>query len=124
MSVTLWSPDRVSDDLPLQRSGSSGLGTPNSSQDKKLAIGLLNNMPDSALEATERQFISLLGAASDSFSIQLSLFALPGIPRGEVALRRIHERYVSTELLDELKLDGLIVTGREPLTPNLSDEPY
>ena len=76
-------------------------------------------MADSALEATERQFISLLGAASDSFSIQLSLFALPGIPRGEVALRRIHERYVSTELLDELKLDGLIVTGREPLTPNL-----
>jgi homoserine O-succinyltransferase len=124
MAVTLWSPDRVSGDLPLQRSGSSGLGTPNASQDKKLAIGLLNNMPDSALEATERQFISLLGAASDSFSIELSLLAMPGIPRGEVALRRIQERYVSTELLDELKLDGLIVTGREPLTPNLSDEPY
>ena len=32
-------------------------------------IGLINNMPDEALEATERQFISLLDLASEGMPI-------------------------------------------------------
>lgn len=84
----------------------------------------MNNMPDGALEATERQFASLLEAASDSFQIKLLLFSLSGVPRGEIAMRSIQERYASTDLFAGRKLDGLIVTGREPLTPNLADEPY
>jgi hypothetical protein len=31
---------------------------------KRLRIGLINNMPDAALKATERQFLSLLESAS------------------------------------------------------------
>jgi homoserine O-succinyltransferase len=46
-----------------------------------LTIGLINNMPDGALEATERQFISLLDSASDGIQIRLLLYALPGVPR-------------------------------------------
>src|SRR6516164_5648497 len=30
-----------------------------------IAIGIVNNMPDAAMEATERQFVSLLATASD-----------------------------------------------------------
>ncbi len=89
-----------------------------------LAIGLINNMSDGALEATERQFISLLDAASDGFSIDLSLYSLPGVPRNEAGARHIHNFYSSVETLWDTPLDGLIVTGREPLTPNLADESY
>jgi homoserine O-succinyltransferase len=89
-----------------------------------LTIGLINNMPDGALEATERQFISLLDSASDGMQIRLLLYALPGVPRRELAEHRVRNFYSSVELLWDRHLDGLIVTGREPLTPNLADEPY
>jgi homoserine O-succinyltransferase len=89
-----------------------------------LTIGLINNMPDGALEATERQFISLLDSASDGIQIRLLLYALPGVPRRELAEHRVRNFYSSVELLWDRHLDGLIVTGREPLTPNLADEPY
>jgi homoserine O-succinyltransferase len=85
---------------------------------------LINNMPDGALEATERQFLSLLNSASDGISIRLSLYALPEIPRNEAAARHIGNFYSSVESLWDTQLDGLIVTGREPLAPNLADEPY
>jgi len=51
---------------------------------KSLNIGLINNMPDGALEATERQFLSLLNSASDGMSIRLSLYSLPDVPRNEM----------------------------------------
>jgi homoserine O-succinyltransferase len=91
---------------------------------KSLNIGLINNMADGALEATERQFLSLLNSASDGISIRLSLYALPGVPRNESGARHISKFYSSVENLWDTQLDGLIVTGREPLTPNLRDEPY
>jgi homoserine O-succinyltransferase len=81
-------------------------------------------MSDGALEATESQFIALLDSASGGISIRLSLYSMPGVPRGEAAARRISNFYTRAESLGDMKLDGLIVTGREPLTPNLADEPY
>jgi homoserine O-succinyltransferase len=89
-----------------------------------ITIGLINNMPDGALEATERQFLSLLNSVSEGISIHLSLYSLPGIPRNEFGSRHIQNYYTSVENLGDTHLDGLIVTGREPLTPNLADEPY
>lgn len=91
---------------------------------KCLNIGLINNMPDGALEATERQFLSLLNAASDGMSIQLWRYALPGVPRNEFGAHYVSQFYSSVEKLWDTQLDALIVTGREPLTPNLADEPY
>jgi homoserine O-succinyltransferase/O-acetyltransferase len=91
---------------------------------KSLTIGLINNMADGALEATERQFLSLLNSASDGISVRLSLYSLPGVPRNELGARHVSKSYSSAENLSDLQLDGLIVTGREPLTPNLPDEPY
>lgn len=91
---------------------------------KQIAIGLINNMPDGALEATERQFISLLDAASEGIQITLSFHALPNVPRNEMGTRYIRDFYSNVDGLWSGKLDGLIVTGREPLTANLKDEPY
>ena len=87
-----------------------------------ITIGLINNMPDTALEATERQFLSLLEAASDGIPIRILLYALPDIPRGDLSARRIEKFYSNVQDLWDTKLDGLIVTGKEPLTPSLKDE--
>ena len=91
---------------------------------KTLHIGLVNNMPDAALEATKRQFLSLLSSASESFSIQLSLHSLPGVPRSQAVTTCESQLYSSVENLWNSQLDGMIVTGREPITQNLADEPY
>jgi homoserine O-succinyltransferase len=89
-----------------------------------VTIGLVNNMPDEALKATERQFVSLLNSAAGGMQIRLSLYTLPGIPHNEAASRHIAALYSSIDDVWEGQLDGLIVTGREPLAANLTDEPY
>jgi homoserine O-succinyltransferase/O-acetyltransferase len=89
-----------------------------------ITVGLINNMPDEALKATERQYASLLGDASRGMQIHLSFYTLPGIPRNEASARHIAGHYSNIADLWEEQLDGLIVTGREPLAAKLTDEPY
>ena len=91
---------------------------------ERLTVGLINNMGDGALQATERQFASLLNQASAGISIDLALYSLPGVTRGEAGMRHVGNFYSSAEDLWNTRLDGLIVTGREPLTPDLRDEAY
>jgi homoserine O-succinyltransferase/O-acetyltransferase len=94
------------------------------SADEPIVIGLINNMPDAALRATEGQFRSLLAAASLNRAIRIRRFTLPGQPRSPESLSYIEQHY---EPLDDLWLggiDGLIVTGTEPRAARLSDEPY
>jgi homoserine O-succinyltransferase len=88
-----------------------------------LTIGLVNNMPDTALESTERQFTELLDSAATDIPVRLRLFALPQVPRGEAGLRHV-SRYGDIGELWTADIDGLIVTGTEPQTPSLADEPY
>ena len=89
-----------------------------------ITIGLINNMSDEALKATERQFISLLNLASDGVPIKMSFYTMPGVPRNGVDSAHVSGLYSNIEDLWDGHLDGLIVTGREPLSPNLRDEPY
>jgi homoserine O-succinyltransferase/O-acetyltransferase len=91
---------------------------------RSITIGLINNMPDEALKATERQFMSLLDSASDGMQIRLLHYMLPDVPRQEQARRYLNSFYASVEGLWDGHLDGLIVTGREPLASNLKQEPY
>jgi homoserine O-succinyltransferase/O-acetyltransferase len=90
----------------------------------RLKIGLLNNMPDAAMATTERQFSSLLQVATEGTPVTLKLFALTGVTRGEAAQTHMLGRYLPAEALADAKLDGLIVTGAEPRTPDLEQEPY
>jgi homoserine O-succinyltransferase/O-acetyltransferase len=92
--------------------------------DGAIEIGIVNNMPDSALESTERQFIGLLAAASGKIQVRVRLFALPQIPRGDFARRRLLAEYADIGRLWDAQLDGLIVTGMEPGPGPLPDEPY
>jgi homoserine O-succinyltransferase/O-acetyltransferase len=92
--------------------------------DEAIEIGIVNNMPDTALELTERQFIGLLAAASGKTQVRVRLFALPQVPRGEFTRHRILTDYAEIGRLWDTKLDALIVTGMEPRAPALTDEPY
>ena len=91
---------------------------------RALHIGLVNNMPDSALKATERQFFSLLEAGAGDTVVNLSLYALPEVPRSDTSKRHIRRFYSSVEALWDARLDGLILTGAEPRTASLRHEPY
>ena len=92
--------------------------------DNCLTIGLVNNMPDAALDATERQFIDLIRAASASLIVRLKLFSVPTIPRSAQARAAVAQRYRDVSELWDTHLDGLIVTGNEPRAQSLRDEPY
>jgi homoserine O-succinyltransferase/O-acetyltransferase len=87
-------------------------------------IGLINNMPSAALEATERQFRAHLDAAADGIVVRLRLYALPDVPRTDSGQRHVSRFYSDISDLWDSHLDGLIVTGTEPRAPNLTDEPY
>lgn len=87
-------------------------------------VGLINNMPDTALEATERQFSDLIRAGSRDTVVRLLLFAIAEVPRGDAARRGMDGRYRDIAELWDTQLDGLIVTGNEPKTNSLKDEPY
>jgi homoserine O-succinyltransferase len=89
-----------------------------------LDIGLVNNMPGKALQATERQFLTLLNSAARNVSVRLWLYALPDVPRTDSGRRHIDSFYSGIDQLWDRPLDGLIVTGMEPRASNLKDEPH
>jgi homoserine O-succinyltransferase len=89
-----------------------------------LTIGLVNNMPDAALQATERQFTRLLEAAAGNKLIHLHCFSLPSMARSQPAKGRVDKQYTDIAELGRLHIDGLIVTGAEPNAATLSEEPF
>jgi homoserine O-succinyltransferase len=89
-----------------------------------IEIGLVNNMPEAALEATEQQFLELIGAAAGDSWVHLRFFSLPGVPRSERGRSYLSQSYHDAADLRRAELDGLIVTGTEPKAADLADEPY
>ena len=92
--------------------------------DTELTIGLINNMPDPALKATERQFMKLLQAAAGPRRIRFHCFSLPSVKRSPEARWHVDERIFGTHRAQAPQFDGLIVTGAEPIAPELDQEPY
>jgi len=90
----------------------------------ELTIALVNNMPDSALKATERQFMRLVQSAAGKTRVRFNCFALPTVARSKQAKDHIEKDYVDIAELHRLQIDGLIVTGAEPLAATLPEEPY
>jgi len=89
-----------------------------------LTIGLVNNMPDAALQATERQFMRLLRQAAGDIRIDFHCFSLPSVHRSQTAKWRVDRQYTDIADLGRLRIDGLIVTGAEPNAATLSEEPF
>jgi homoserine O-succinyltransferase/O-acetyltransferase len=89
-----------------------------------IQIAFVNNMPDAALEDTEMQFLNLLDGAAGDTPLRLSLYSLPGIPRGERGENHLRSFYGDFNDLWRRRLDAVIVTGTEPCSTNLQEEPY
>jgi len=90
--------------------------------DRTLTIGLVNNMADAGLTATERQFRALLSAAADQ-PPRLCLFTCAEIPRATPPRDSTGNTYDGLDALFTAELDAVIVTGMEPRAACLSDEP-
>jgi O-acetylhomoserine (thiol)-lyase len=101
------------------RSGRRASGKP------QITVALVNNMPDAALLATERQFSARLEeAAGEDWEVRLDLYALPGVSRGDLARAALRERYRWTDALEKAGCDAVIITGCEPRSARLEEEPY
>jgi len=87
-------------------------------------VGLVNNMPDAALRATELQFARLLKDAAGPLDVRLRLFSLRSIPRSEDARSRMAGFYDDAAFLQAANIDALIVTGAQPGNADPRDEPY
>jgi homoserine O-succinyltransferase len=115
--------------LPFDKPIASPTLAPASSEPERaaqgeLTIALVNNMPDSALKATERQFMRLVQSAAGKTRVRFHCFALPTVARSKQAKDHIDKDYIDIAELHRLHVDGLIVTGAEPLAATLPEEPY
>ena len=72
---THWALRNHNSVLPLTANGAPGAD--------RINIALINNMPDAALEDTESQFFELLNSVAGNIPVRLTLYSLPGIPRGD-----------------------------------------
>ncbi len=91
---------------------------------RELHIGLLNMMPDAALEATERQFFRLIGESNPIAQFYVHPFTLEALPRQAKGREHVARYY---ETFDEIRaqgLDALIITGANVTQPDLSQEPF
>ena len=89
-----------------------------------LDIAFINNMPDKALEATERQFLQLLHAAAENVLVRIKFFSLPDVPRTDWGQHHLRAHYSPIGELWNGRYDALIVTGTEPRALDLTQEPY
>lgn len=102
--------------LPLERALSQDI--------RELHIGLLNMMPDAALEVTEQQYMRLVGAANQIVQLYVYPFTVPGLTRSEETQRYIDTYYADFSKLQEAGLDALIITGANVTEPELEREPF
>jgi len=105
--MTVLSPERASDQII-----------------REIHIGLLNMMPDAALEATERQFLRLIGNSNPVAQLNVHVFTLSELPRGTDAQAHIDRYYQTFENIKASGLDGLIITGVNVSQVDLSKEDF
>ena len=91
---------------------------------RELHIGFLNMMPDAALEATERQFIRLVGNCNRIAQFYVYPFSLPGLQRSPETQNYVEKYYCDFEQLQKQGLDGLIITGANVANPALEQEAF
>lgn len=90
----------------------------------RIEVALVTMMPDAALARTERQFAKLFAAAAGERIILWRKYALPGVPRSPSGLAYLRDTYGAVGDLWTRLPDALVITGAEPTTPDVADEPY
>lgn len=102
--------------LTLERAGGQDI--------RELHVGLLNMMPDAALQATERQFMRLVGSCNRIAQIHVHPFAIDAESRGLKARDYIARYYESFDNVRAAGLDALVISGANPAQPKMEDEPF
>jgi len=91
---------------------------------RELHIGLLNMMVDAALQATERQFMRMVGSCNRIAQFYVHPFTFPEIPRDKIARKHIAKYYRSFEEIKQDGLDALILSGANPVESDITAEPF
>lgn len=91
---------------------------------RELHIGFLNMMPDAALQATERQFIRLVGSCNRIAQFFVYPFSLPSLQRDKATREYIDTYYSRFEDLQQQGLDALIITGANVVSADLQQEAF
>lgn len=91
---------------------------------RELHIGFLNLMPNAAFQATERQFLRLVGSSNQIVQYYVYPFTIPGVDRDAVTQDYIDKYYSDFETVKNSGLDALIITGTNPANPTLDQEPF
>ncbi len=91
---------------------------------RELHIGLLNMMPDKALEATERQFFRLIGESNQIAQFYIHPFTLNELQRSAAGQAHIDNYYMSFDEIKQSGLDALIITGANVIGSELSEQPF
>lgn len=91
---------------------------------RELHIGLLNIMPDAAMEATERQFFRLVGACNQIAQFHVHPFTIDGLERNSAARVHIQRYYESFDQIKQDGLDALIISGANVTHDHLQDEAF
>ena len=99
-------------------------GQAHSQKSRELHIGLMNNMPDAALEPTERQFLRLIGGSNRVEQLFVYPFSPAEITRGDWAREHIAHHYFEFEALKTTGLDALVVSGANPISVTLPEESF
>ncbi len=91
---------------------------------RELHIGLLNMMPDKALEATERQFFRLVGESNQIARFYVHPFTVKELQRNEQGREHVEKYYKSFEQVQSDGLDALIITGANVVDPALDRQEF
>ncbi|HEY5266544.1 MAG TPA: homoserine O-succinyltransferase [Acidimicrobiales bacterium] len=89
-----------------------------------ITCALVNNMPDGAFDATERQYLGLLTEGSGSVVVEVRRYTMTGVPRGPQTSKRVEEEYLALSDLYLDPPDALIITGSNPIEARIEDELY
>ena len=91
---------------------------------RELHIGLLNMMPDAALQSTERQFMRLVGSCNRIAQFHVHPFSFPEVERSPEARDYINDYYEDFQDIKAQGLDALIVTGANPKNKDITHETF
>ena len=110
--------------MGIRLAGALDAGAATHDGSARWTCALVNNMPDAAFCATERQFVGLLAAGSGSETVAVTRYAMAGVPRGERIRARIAAEYRPLDDIFSDPPDLLVVTGSNPIESRIEDEPY
>ena len=91
---------------------------------RELHIGLLNMMPDAALQVTEQQFMRLIGGSNQIAQFYVYPFTVDGLGRSAETQTYIDHFYTTFAQIRHAGLDALIITGVNVENPLLDQEPF